>query len=98
MPRYEPVMDLFIGIRTMLLMLLPDRSSCAAQGTSQNYAAASQNISNYRRTAICPQNRQTFVIFARLKFYLFLSAVRTYPESYNLNGNFTKICENDMKS
>ena len=30
--------------------------------------------------------------------YLFLSAVRTYPESYSLNGNFTKIYENDMKS
>ena len=35
------------------------------QGTSQYYLAGSQNISNYRRTAGCPQNRQTFVISAR---------------------------------
>ena len=31
------------------------------QGTSQYYAARSQNVSNYRRTEDCPQNEQTFV-------------------------------------
>ena len=63
------------------------------QGTSQNYSAIRQNNSNYRRTAECPQNRQTFVIFARLKFYLFLSAARTHCESYSLKGGVMKICE-----
>ncbi len=52
-----------------------------------------------------PQNARkigrpsSFLLFHNSSvFYLFLSAVRTYPGSYSLNGNFTRICENDAKS
>ena len=54
-----------IGARTFESV----RLHVSYQGTSQNSSVGSQNISNYRRTAECSQNRQTFVVFVRTKFY-----------------------------
>ena len=46
-----------------------DAKACCTQSTSQNFSVGSQIITNYRRTAECSQNRQTFVNFGRTKFY-----------------------------
>ncbi len=51
-----------------MVCLLPKLSLPLGRAV-QNFSVGPQNISNYRRTAECSQNGQTFVVFARTKFY-----------------------------